>query len=75
MRQAFADGIAWGEAKKQLFELVNDEVSEARNRYNELMENPQHIEQVLAQGAEKAREYATPFLQKLRKAVGIYKFS
>jgi tryptophanyl-tRNA synthetase len=30
MRQAFADGIAWGEAKKQLFELINNQVGEAR---------------------------------------------
>lgn len=75
MRQAFDDGIAWGEAKKQLFELVNNEVAEARERYNELLANPMHIESVLKQGAEKAREYATPFLADLRKAVGIYPFA
>jgi len=74
MRQAFIDGIAWGEAKKQLFELVNNEVGEARERYNELLANPAHIEDVLQQGAEKARAYATPMLSKLRKAVGIYAF-
>jgi len=74
MRQAFIDGIAWGEAKKQLFELVNNEVGEARERYNELLANPAHIEKVLQQGAEKARSYATPMLAKLRKSVGIYSF-
>ena len=26
MRQAFLEGIAWGEAKKQLFELINEEI-------------------------------------------------
>src|SRR5690606_6210169 len=26
MRQAFADGIAWGEAKKQLFELIDGQI-------------------------------------------------
>jgi tryptophanyl-tRNA synthetase len=75
MRQAFVDGIAWGEAKKQLFELVNNEVKEARERYNTLLANPKHIEEVLKQGADKARSYSTPFLAKLRKAVGIYPFS
>ncbi|MGH1485871.1 MAG: tryptophan--tRNA ligase [Cellvibrionaceae bacterium] len=75
MRQAFLDGIAWGEAKKQLFELVNNEVGDARERYNELLANPAYIESVLKEGAEKARDYATPFLGKLRKAVGIYPFS
>jgi hypothetical protein len=63
------------EAKKQLFELVNNEVAEARERYNALLENPAHIESVLRQGAEKARDYASPFLRELRKAVGIYSFT
>lgn len=75
MRQAFHDGIAWGEAKKQLFELVNLEVAEPRARYEELMADPKHIEGVLKTGADKARGYASPFLADLRKAVGIYSFS
>jgi tryptophanyl-tRNA synthetase len=75
MRQAFHDGIAWGEAKKQLFDLVNAEVAEPRERYEELMANPKYIEGVLKVGAEKARAYATPLLADLRKAVGIYSFS
>ncbi len=74
MRRAFKDGIAWGEAKKQLFELINTEIEEPRARYEELMANPAHIESVLREGAEKARSYATPFLADLRKAVGIYSF-
>ena len=73
MRKEFANGIAWGEAKKQLFELVDGELSEARERYNELIANPGEIEVVLQQGAEKARARAQPFMQKLRKAVGIYR--
>ena len=75
MRQAFLESIAWGEAKKQLFELVNTEVADARERYHDLLANPAHIENVLQEGAEKARDYATPFLAQLRKAVGIYPFS
>jgi tryptophanyl-tRNA synthetase len=75
MHQAFLDGIAWGEAKKQLFELINAELYEARERYQSLMENPSHIEALLKEGAEKARSYSVPFLAKLRKAVGIYPFS
>ena len=72
MRQNFVDGIAWGEAKKQLFELINEELREPRERYNELMENPEHIEKVLREGAEKARAYSVPFMEKLNKAVGLY---
>ena len=75
MRQAFVDGIAWGEAKKQLFNLINEELSAARERYNELMSEPARIEAILQQGAEKARVYSRPLLQQLREAVGIYALS
>lgn len=71
MRQAFADGIAWGEAKKQLFELINGQLGEARERYEALLANPAHIEEVLQAGAQKARTYSQPLLEKLRAAVGI----
>ena len=71
MRNEFANGIAWGEAKKQLFELINDELAAPRERYNELLENPGFIEQQLKEGADKARSYSVPFMEKLRTAVGI----
>lgn len=71
MRQSFAEGIAWGEAKKQLFELVNSQLAEARERYEALMANPAHIEAVLQEGAAKARAYSRPLLEKVRAAVGI----
>ena len=71
MREEFAKGIGWGEAKKQLFELVNEEVGEARERYESLLMRPEHIESVLQEGAVKARELTKPFLCQLRVAVGI----
>lgn len=73
MRAAFEDGIAWGEAKKQLFELINNHVGEARGKYEALLANPTHIEEVLQTGAEKARAYSKPLLEKVRGAVGIKK--
>ncbi|WP_018015143.1 tryptophan--tRNA ligase [Teredinibacter turnerae] len=71
MREQFAQGIAWGEAKKQLFELVNDEIGEARERYNTLLADPDTIEDVLQNGAKKAREISAPMLEKVRSAIGI----
>lgn len=71
MRTEFENGIAWGEAKKRLFELVNEEIKEARDRYNELLLTPDFIEAELLKGAEKARSYSAPLLEKLRKSVGI----
>jgi len=71
MRQQFAEGIAWGEAKRQLFELVNGQLAEARDRYEALLANPAHVEEVLQAGAAKARAYSKPLLEKVRDAVGI----
>lgn len=71
MRQAFAEGIGWGDAKKQLFELVNAELAEARECYNELLGQTDAIEDILQQGAAKARQYSQPLLEDIRAAVGI----
>src|SRR5690606_37609442 len=51
MRQAIADGIAWGEAKKRVFELVNTELGSPRERYEGLVARPVHIEAILQAGA------------------------
>lgn len=74
MRQAYADGIGWGDAKKRLFALINAEVGEARERYNELLARPDDIEDMLQQGAIKARAISQPLLEQVRRAVGIYGF-
>ena len=71
MRQAYRDGIAWGEAKQQTFELINGELTQGRERYEALIAEPGRIEEILIEGAEKARAYATPFLARIREAVGI----
>jgi len=71
MRQAYQEGIAWGTAKQQTFELINEELIQGRERYEALMAEPARIEETLLEGAEKARAWATPFLDRIRKAVGI----
>lgn len=71
MRKEFENGIAWGEAKKQLFELLNSELSGARDEYHRLLQAPDYIENILQQGAARARAHATPFFARLREAVGI----
>jgi len=69
--QSFADGIAWGDAKQVLFERIDQEIAPMRERYAELMANPEKIEAILMAGAAKARQVATPFMAQLRHAVGL----
>jgi tryptophanyl-tRNA synthetase len=71
MRAEFANGIAWGEAKRQLFELVNEQLREPREKYLQLLENPAQVEAVLQQGAQKARQQSSALIAKVRGAVGI----
>lgn len=71
MRGAFESGIGWGDAKKQLFELVNEELEGPRGEYERLMADPGFVEAELKRGAERAREHSTRLMAKVREAVGI----
>ena len=64
-------GLGWGEAKQQLFELLDGHLSPMRARYEALMARPAELEAVLMDGAAKARAVARPLLDALRDAVGL----
>ena len=71
MRVRYQEGIAWGEAKQELFEYLNNIFAEPREYYNELLENPVEIQEALQEGALKARAYSQPIITRLKQAVGI----
>ena len=75
MRRAFAEGIAWGEAKERLFERIDQEVAPLRERYEALMADPAQIERTLRAGAEKARVESRALMARLREAVGLRNLS
>ena len=75
MREDFAQGIGWGDAKKRLFALVDAEISEARERYHELMARPQHVEDTLQAGAERLRHQSRALLDEVRDAVGLRRYA
>ncbi len=71
LAQAYAEGIAWGDAKQMLFERIEREVAPMREKYEALIANPADIDRLLLAGADKARQLATPFMRELRHAVGL----
>lgn len=73
-RREFEEGIAWGTAKQMLFEQLNSELKEPRERYLELIADPAGIETILLRGAERARQQSSEFLTQLYKAVGLSSF-
>ncbi|MGN7740485.1 tryptophan--tRNA ligase [Pseudomonas sp. 22526] len=73
-RSELLQGLGWGEAKNRLFQLLDNQLGEARERYHQLIERPSDLEDILQAGAKKARTVATPFLNELREAVGLRSF-
>lgn len=73
-RSELLQGLGWGEAKQRLFQLLDSELGEARERYHQFIERPADLEDILQAGAQKARRIATPFLGQLREAVGLRSF-
>jgi len=71
LRQAYADGIAWGDAKQILFERIDREVAPMREAYLGYINNPTKVETILLAGAAKARATSQPFMTRLRHAVGL----
>ena len=71
LRQAYASGIGWADAKQMVFERLDREITPMRERYEALMRDPGAIEDILLAGAEKARSLSTPFMAQLRHAVGL----
>ena len=75
MRQAYADGIGWGDAKTKLLERIDQDITPMREQYQALLNDPARIEGILQAGAEKARAIATPLMRELRSAVGLRKLA
>jgi tryptophanyl-tRNA synthetase len=64
-------GLAYGDMKNELYELLETTFSAQREEYNALMENRSELDKVLENGAEKARDIAVPILAKVRKTIGV----
>lgn len=65
-----AGGLGWGHYKVQLLELFHETFDAARARRRELEQDPGYIDEVLAKGALRARGFAAPIIDQVRRAVG-----
>tara|TARA_B100000780_G_scaffold273235_1_gene236519 strand:+ start:274 stop:1251 length:978 start_codon:yes stop_codon:yes gene_type:complete len=71
MRQKYlAGGFGYGHAKKAILELILEKFQKEREEYNRLMDNKAELDQILFEGAAKAREVARGVLNKTRKNLG-----
>jgi len=66
-----AGGMGYGDLKKQLFESYWTHFAEARKRRAELAANLDYVNQVLADGAARARTLAQGVLKRARRNCGL----
>jgi tryptophanyl-tRNA synthetase len=69
--RAKAGGLGYGEVKKDLLRRLLDHFGPARARRAELAKRPADVEDVLADGAKRAREIGAPVLAAARDAAGL----
>jgi len=71
LREDYAAGIGWGDAKQRLYELLDAQLSEPREKYDALMAKPDDVEQILQAGAAKARVHSKALMRQVRDAIGL----
>ena len=65
-----AGGYGWGHAKKDLVQKIEDYFHPQREKFNHFLNNPNEVEEVLQQGAMKAKKVADATLNRVRKNLG-----
>jgi tryptophanyl-tRNA synthetase len=64
-------GVGYGDFKKRLADAYWDYFAPMRARREEILADPGYVDEVLARGAERAREEAGKVLARVRRAVGL----
>lgn len=71
MRENYLGGnYGYGHAKQALFELIMEQFSEAREKFDFYMSHLEEIDKALAIGAQKAAEVAEGVLSRVREKLG-----
>jgi tryptophanyl-tRNA synthetase len=66
-----AGGMGYGQAKQELFEVIEREVAPLRVNYERWIAQPEKLEEVLKAGAAKARVTAMGTMTEVRKLLGV----
>jgi len=64
-------GLSYREVKKAIFDKFMEKFGPARARREQLLKQPEFVDQILKRGVEQARSIALPLLRQVRDAVGI----
>ena len=75
LQTAYDEGISWGDAKEKLFHKVNSQLEPIRDKYDQLHQDKNYINDVLNDGAKKARSHAVEKISQIKEVIGISKIS
>lgn len=64
-------GVGYGEFKKDLAEAVVGFLTPFQERYNQLLDDPAQLDEILEEGAQYARSQSSPLVEKVKHAVGL----
>ena len=64
-------GRGYGDFKTELGEALVEFITPLQTRYSEFVDDPEHVAELLAKGADKARGVAAETLQRAKDAVGL----
>ena len=67
----FADASGYGELKQRVANVVVEELTPIRERYEVLIKDVAELDRLLARGAEQARAVSAPKLEEVKRRVGL----
>ena len=74
LHNKFGDGIGWGDAKRIVFEDLNELLTPIREKHAELKSKEDYLEEILQSNAKKVRAFTKPLLEEVKNSIGISKF-
>lgn len=69
LERRYKEGIGWGFAKLELFNVANEALKQPREKFNYLMENKSEIDAILAKGATRAQSKAQEVLSRVKRNI------
>lgn len=67
----FSVARGYGDLKREVSEVIIDELTPVRERYEELMGDMAELDRLLAVGADQARAVSEPKLEEMKKCIGL----
>jgi tryptophanyl-tRNA synthetase len=72
--QSHFTGMRYGDLKKQVAEMVISKLEPLQRRYREIVADPQHLDQILREGAEAVIPIAKSTVDLVKRRMGVFTF-